>query len=310
MAMSASSSSHALLRRIGGALLRRSFSASASAGSDSAAAAGYHVAGGPSYMRGAVFWEPGRPLTLEEFQMPRPKAGELLIKTKACGVCHSDLHVMKGEIPFSSPCVVGHEITGEVVDHGTHTPIEIINRYINETRLHMLHSYRTTAVEADNFVVTTYRDLLIQFVKLQSLCYFRIDRSLFRKRFRLPIGSHVVGAFIMPCGNCFYCVKGQEDLCESFFAYNRAKGTLYDGETRLFLRSNGKPVYMYSMGGLAEYCVVPANALAVLPHSLPYTESAILGCAVFTAYGALRHSAEMRAGDSVAVIGVGGVGSR
>jgi D-arabinose 1-dehydrogenase-like Zn-dependent alcohol dehydrogenase len=67
---------------------------------------------------------------------------------------------------------------------------------------------------------------------------------------------------------------------------------------------------MYSMGGLAEYCVVPANALAVLPASLPYTESAILGCAVFTAYGALRHAAEMRAGDSVAVVGVGGVGSR
>jgi Zn-dependent alcohol dehydrogenase len=160
---------------------------------------------------------------------------------------------MKGELPFSSPCVVGHEITGEVVDHGAHTPVEITNRF--------------------------------------------------------PVGSHVVGAFIMPCGNCFYCVKGQEDLCEAFFAYNRAKGTLYDGETRLFLRGNGKPVYMYSMGGLAEYCVVPANALAVLPSTLPYTESAILGCAVFTAYGALRHAAEMRAGDSVAVIGVGGVGS-
>jgi hypothetical protein len=76
----AMSSSRALLRRIGGALLRRSFS-DAAAGPDSAAA-GYHVAGGPSYMRGAVFWEPGRPLTLEEFRMPRPKAGELLIKTK------------------------------------------------------------------------------------------------------------------------------------------------------------------------------------------------------------------------------------
>ncbi|KAG1363616.1 alcohol dehydrogenase [Cocos nucifera] len=208
-------------------------------------AAGYHVAGGPSFMRGAVFWEPNRPLTTEEFHMPRPKAGELLIKTKACGVCHSDLHVMKGELPFSSPCVVGHEITGEVVDHGAHTDTGVIKRF--------------------------------------------------------PIGSHVVGAFIMPCGNCFFCVKGQEDLCEAFFAYNRAKGTLYDGETRLFLRSNGKPVYMYSMGGLAEYCVVPANALAVLPNSLPYTESAILGCAVFTAYGAMRHAAEMRAGDSVAL---------
>ena len=67
---------------------------------------------------------------------------------------------------------------------------------------------------------------------------------------------------------------------------------------------------MYSMGGLAEYCVVPANGLALLHDSLPYSESAILGCAVFTAYGAVKNAAEMRAGDSVAVIGVGGVGSR
>ncbi|KAJ4775716.1 alcohol dehydrogenase [Rhynchospora pubera] len=236
-------------------LLRRCLSASASEGGSattSASSAGYNVGGSTSFMRGVVFYEPGRPLSIEEFQMPRPKAGELLIKTKACGVCHSDLHVMKGELPFSSPCVIGHEITGEVVEYGAHTDGGVKQRF--------------------------------------------------------PIGSQVVGAFIMPCGNCFYCVKGQEDLCEPFFAYNRAKGTLYDGETRLFLR-NGKPVYMYSMGGLAEYCVVPANALAVLPKTLPYTESAILGCAVFTAYGAMRHAAEMRAGDSVAVIGVGGVGS-
>ncbi|CAL9179314.1 unnamed protein product, partial [Musa hybrid cultivar] len=232
---------------------RRWISGGGASGVDGIAAAGYHVTGGPSFMRGTVFWEPNRPLTIEEFHMPKPKAGELLIKTKACGVCHSDLHVLKGELPFSSPCVVGHEITGEVVEHGAHTDSGIIKRF--------------------------------------------------------PVGSHVVGAFIMPCGNCFFCVKGQEDLCEAFFAYNRAKGTLYDGETRLYLRSNGKPVYMYSMGGMAEYCVVPANALAVLPNSLPYTESAILGCAVFTAYGAMRHAAEMLAGDSVAVIGVGGVGS-
>ncbi|XP_058731137.1 uncharacterized protein LOC131602928 [Vicia villosa] len=216
------------------------------------------VAGGgggglPSYMRGAVYWEPNKPLTIEEFHIPRPKAGELLIKTKACGVCHSDLHVMKGEIPFTSPCVVGHEITGEVVEHGQNTDSKTIER--------------------------------------------------------LPVGSRVVGAFIMPCGNCSYCSKGHDDLCEAFFAYNRAKGTLYDGETRLFLRSSGKPVFMYSMGGLAEYCVVPANALAVLPSSMPYTESAILGCAVFTAYGAMAHAAEVRPGDSVAVIGTGGVGS-
>ncbi|OMO89762.1 Alcohol dehydrogenase superfamily, zinc-type [Corchorus capsularis] len=216
------------------------------------ASAAYHVSSG-GYMRGTVFWEPNKPLTIEEFHMPRPKAGELLIKTKGCGVCHSDLHVIKGEIPFSSPCVIGHEITGEVVEHGPLTDRKITERF--------------------------------------------------------PIGSHVVGAFIMPCGNCSFCSKGHDDLCEDFFAYNRAKGTLYDGETRLFLRESGKPVYMYSMGGLAEYCVIPAHALAILPKSLPYTESAILGCAVFTAYGAMKHAAEVCPGDSVAIIGIGGVGS-
>ncbi|CAL5380240.1 unnamed protein product [Camellia sinensis] len=107
-------------------------------------------------------------------------------KVQACGVCHSDLHVIIGELPFASPCVVGHEITGEVVEHGPLTDTKIIERF--------------------------------------------------------PVGAHVVGAFIMPCGSCFFCNKGQDDLCEDFFAYNRAKGTLYDGETRLFLRNSGNRV--------------------------------------------------------------------
>lgn len=67
---------------------------------------------------------------------------------------------------------------------------------------------------------------------------------------------------------------------------------------------------MYSMGGLAEYCVVPANGLTILPESLPYIESAVLGCAVFTAYGTMANAAQVKPGDSVAVIGIGGVGSR
>ncbi|KAK9732940.1 hypothetical protein RND81_04G033000 [Saponaria officinalis] len=226
---------------------------SISSSSSSLSFSSYNVNGGSSYMRGVMFSSPNQPLTFEDFHMPRPKANEILVKTKACGVCHSDLHVIKGEIPFASPCVVGHEITGEVVEHGPLTDTRTLQRF--------------------------------------------------------PIGSHVVGAFIMPCGNCSFCSKGQDDLCEDFFAYNRAKGTLYDGETRLFLRSNGKPVYMYSMGGLAEYCVIPAHGLTLLPDSLPYTESAILGCAVFTAYGAMVHAADVRGGDSIAVIGIGGVGS-
>eukprot|EP00897_Mesotaenium_endlicherianum_P007950 jgi/Mesen1/7183/ME000037S06547 len=113
----------------------------------------------------------------------------------------------------------------------------------------------------------------------------------------------------MPCGGCFFCTQGQEDLCSTFFEFNRGKGGLYDGHTRLFRASDGSPVAMYSMGGLAEYCVMPATAVAPLPASLPFAESAVMGCAVFTAYGAMRHAADMRAGQSVAVIGTGGVGS-
>ncbi|CAH8306382.1 unnamed protein product [Eruca vesicaria subsp. sativa] len=91
--------------------------------------AGYHVSSG-GYMRGAVYREPNQPLTIEEFHIPQPNVNKILIKIKACGVCHFDLHVMKGEIPFSSPRVIGHEITGEVVEHGPLTDHKIIKRFL------------------------------------------------------------------------------------------------------------------------------------------------------------------------------------
>ena len=111
----------------------------------------------------------------------------------------------------------------------------------------------------------------------------------------------------MPCGTCRFCVQGRDDLCETFFALNRLKGTLYDGETRL-ARADGTPLWMYSMGGLADYAVVPATDVFPLPSGAQRPEAAILGCAVFTAYGAVRHSADLRTGETVAVVAVGGVG--
>jgi S-(hydroxymethyl)glutathione dehydrogenase/alcohol dehydrogenase len=117
----------------------------------------------------------------------------------------------------------------------------------------------------------------------------------------------VACAFIMPCGTCRFCVQGRDDLCEPFFAMNRLKGTLYDGETRL-ARMDGTPLWMYSMGGLADYAVVPATDVFVLPSGVRRHEAAILGCAVFTAYGAVRHSADVKTGETVAIVAVGGVG--
>lgn len=78
---SSPSSSNPFSGGVGGAVWRRWMSQEA---------AGYHLSGGPAHMRGAVFWEVNRPLTIEDFHMPRPKAGEVLIKTK--GQISTPLH--------------------------------------------------------------------------------------------------------------------------------------------------------------------------------------------------------------------------
>lgn len=198
-------------------------------------------------MLAAVLPEVGRPLQLERIPVPRPRQGEILVRVAACGVCHTDLHVMKGEVSFPVPAVMGHEISGIVAELGD-----------------------------------------------------GVDGP--------PVGARVVGTFVMPCGTCQACRQARDDLCERFFALNRLRGTLYDGETRLY-RDDGTPLAMYSMGGLAEYAVVPATAVFPLGDAQPLAESAIIGCAALTAYGAVRHAAGVRVGERVVVVATGGVGS-
>jgi S-(hydroxymethyl)glutathione dehydrogenase/alcohol dehydrogenase len=197
-------------------------------------------------MAAAILDAPNTDLRIEQIPIPEPKAGEILVKMHACGVCHTDLHVMKAEVAFPMPAVMGHEISGTVAALGP-----------------------GVAGPAP--------------------------------------GTPVVCAFIMPCGTCGACAAGRDDLCDNFFAQNRLKGTLYDGTSRL-RRGDGSPIAMYSMAGLAEFCVVPATDVFPLSPGLPIESSAILGCAVFTAYGAVRHGAELRGGERVAVVAAGGVG--
>lgn len=201
-----------------------------------------------STMKAMVLTAPKTSLQLQTLNIPKPKAGEALIKIKACGVCHSDLHVIKEELKFPMPCVLGHEVSGEVIE-------------IN--------------------------DPLRSFSHVQN-------------------GDKVVGTFIMPCTTCDHCHKGRDDLCSPYFELNRLKGTLYDGETRLYNSKDNSPVYMYSMGGLAEYCVTPLAGVYKLPDNAPFLESCILGCALFTAFGTLKNAAQLIPGDSIAIIGAGG----
>jgi succinate semialdehyde reductase (NADPH) len=85
-------------------------------------------------MKAAVLQSVGSPLVLEDLPIPRPRAEEVLVKVAACGVCHSDLHVAKGELKFPVPCVLGHEISGVVEettrprrDIGPRQPHPLIN---------------------------------------------------------------------------------------------------------------------------------------------------------------------------------------
>ena len=65
-------------------------------------------------MRAAILNEINAPMTVEDLPTPSPKAGEALLRIAATGVCHTDLHVMRGEVAFPTPCVLGHETSGTV----------------------------------------------------------------------------------------------------------------------------------------------------------------------------------------------------
>jgi D-arabinose 1-dehydrogenase-like Zn-dependent alcohol dehydrogenase len=203
----------------------------------------------PQTMRAAVLVAPGEPLEVKRICTPRPRSGEVLVKVTACGLCHSDLHVMAGKIPFPTPAVLGHEVSGTIVELGDNTQ----------------HS-------------------------------------------GLKIGDAVCGAFLMPCGQCPDCARGRDDLCAPFFHYNRLLGQSFDGTSRL-TDPDGGVIAQYSMGGLAEYCVIPVTAVTPMPTGMDSVAAAILGCAAMTAYGAVRRGADLRYGETVAVIGIGGVGS-
>lgn len=203
----------------------------------------------PKTMKAAVLRDYEKGLQVEEIKTPKPRAGEVLVKVSACGMCHSDLHVISGAIAFPLPCVLGHEVAGEIVEVGPG------NEHTG-----------------------------------------------------LKVGQRVAGAFLMPCGQCEACSQGRDDLCAPFFDLNRLQGKLYDGETRLE-SLEGEKIAMYSMGGLAEYAVIPSTSVAVAPEDLDPVAGSILGCAAMTAYGAVRRGADLRYGETVAVVATGGVGS-
>jgi len=197
-------------------------------------------------VRAAVFSGPGQPVRVTEVELAPPRAGEVEVAVAAAGVCHSDLHVVRGDWPHPTPVVLGHEGSGVVAAAGP-------------------------GVTA------------------------------------LSPGDHVVLSWVPACGRCRYCCLGRPAQCQLAAEVIAPGGVLYDGTSRL--RIDGEPAYHYlGVSSFAERVIVPETGAIRVRQDAPLELAALAGCAVATGVGAVRNTAGVQPGATVAIIGCGGVG--
>lgn len=189
-------------------------------------------------MKAAVLYAPNQPLVIEDIEVDEPQAGEVLIKTSATGVCHSDLHFMEGKWMYPMPVVLGHESAGIVEKVGPG--------------------------------VTNVKE-----------------------------GDRVVVAFVQSCGSCNRCITGRPNLCENSQSLNRM------GRIKL----NGQPMVQFAgMSAFAEKQLVSSKACVKVPDGVSMEAAALVGCSVMTGVGAVTNTVKLQVGQTVAVVGCGGVG--
>jgi S-(hydroxymethyl)glutathione dehydrogenase/alcohol dehydrogenase len=192
-------------------------------------------------MRAAILAEAPGSLTVDDVTIEKPDPDEVLVRVVACGLCHSDVHVLDAHLPAVLPTVLGHECAGVV---------EAVGSDVSEVR---------------------------------------------------P-GDRVVTCTSQFCGSCRTCGAGETWLCERRRQIGRAPENPP-------LRWRDRPLHaMGSLGGLAEQMLVHRNALVPIPAEVPLDRAALLGCAVLTGVGSVFNGARVRPGETVAVIGCGGVG--
>jgi S-(hydroxymethyl)glutathione dehydrogenase / alcohol dehydrogenase len=123
---------------------------------------------------------------------------------------------------------------------------------------------------------------------------------------RVKVGDHVSLSWTPDCGECFYCLQGQPNLCETFTDPIWA-GVMLDGTPRLSWR--GQPVYHYcGLATFSDHVVVPQQSCIPIRKDVPLRVAALVGCAVATGVGAALYTAHVKPGESVVVYGAGGVG--
>ena len=193
-------------------------------------------------MKAAVLIEAGKPLQIEQINIANPGPHEVLIRTAACGLCHSDLHFIEGTYPHPLPAIPGHEAAG--------------------------------IVEAVGSEVRTVK-----------------------------VGNAVVTCLSAFCGHCEYCVTGRMSLCLGGETRRRPS------EAPRLTRPDGSIVnQMLNLSAYAEMMLVHEHACVAIHPDMPLPQASVIGCAVTTGAGTIFNACKVTPGETVAVIGCGGVG--
>ena len=190
-------------------------------------------------------YEPKAPLAIEEIELDAPKAGELLVKLAATGVCHSDLHAVNMDWPIPLPIVLGHEGAGVVQEVG-----EGVTRF--------------------------------------------------------QPGDHVILTFLPACGTCQWCHRGRPTLCD--LGALLLSGKMVDGTTRMKNAKGGELNHWLFISTFSEYTVVPELSAVKVAPDVPLEKVCLLGCGATTGFGAAWRTVQVGPGDSVVVVGAGGLG--
>ena len=195
--------------------------------------------------KAAILWEVGQPWSVEDIELDDPKEGEVLVEIAASGMCHSDEHLVTGDLPFELPIIGGHEGAGVVKKVG------------------------------------------------EGVGW-------------LEEGDHVVFGFIPSCGRCKSCSTGHQNLCD--LGALMALGRQVDGTARHHGQGTDLGL-MCMLGTFAHHTVVSEASCIKIEKDVPLDRACLLGCGVVTGWGSSVYAAEVGPGDTVAVVGVGGIGA-
>jgi S-(hydroxymethyl)glutathione dehydrogenase/alcohol dehydrogenase len=122
----------------------------------------------------------------------------------------------------------------------------------------------------------------------------------------VAVGDHVIPLYTPECRQCKFCRSGKTNLCQAIRA-TQGQGLMPDGTSRFSL--NGQTIHHYmGTSTFSHYTVLPEIAVAKIQPEAPLETMCLLGCGVTTGIGAVRNTARVEAGSTVAVFGLGGIG--